>query len=126
MCGSSVRLATTACVARKHSPRMRSVDYDSSFIMAAGRRRHYLHRLSALAKWAGACLISLLVVLSAVFAGAESRLEEFASKTTAQEFFPEATRYGQQRGAPPILPVYAADRLLGYVYLNTDFTTAIG
>src|SRR5262245_63870358 len=49
-------------------------------------RSHYLYRLSAMAKWAGACLITILVVLSAGSAGAESRLEEFASKTTAREF----------------------------------------
>ena len=77
-------------------------------------------------KWASSCLIALVVVFYAVFAGAELRLGEFASKTTPKEFFPEGTRFGQQQGDPPILPVYADDRLLGYVYLNTDFTSSVG
>ena len=77
-------------------------------------------------KWAGSCLIALVVVFHSVFAGAESRLGEFASKTTPKEFFPEGTRFGQQQGDPPVLPVYADDRLLGYVYLNTDFTSSVG
>ncbi len=77
-------------------------------------------------KWAGSCLIALVVVFHSVFAGAELRLGEFASKTTPKEFFPEGTRFGQQQGDPPVLPVYADDRLLGYVYLNTDFTSSVG
>ncbi len=30
------------------------------------------------------------------------------------------------QGDPPILPVYADDSLLGYVYLNSDFTGSVG
>jgi NosR/NirI family nitrous oxide reductase transcriptional regulator len=59
-------------------------------------------------------------------AEANSRLSEFVARATPQEFFPEATRFGDPQGDPPILPAYAGDRLLGYVYLNTDFTGAVG
>jgi NosR/NirI family nitrous oxide reductase transcriptional regulator len=75
---------------------------------------------------ARAAIAALVVLFHLGAACAESRLAEFASKTTPQAFFSEATRFGQQEGDPPILPVYAADRLLGYVYLNTDFTGAVG
>ena len=30
------------------------------------------------------------------------------------------------QGDPPLVPAYQGDRLLGYVYLNSDFTNAVG
>lgn len=77
----------------------------------------------------GLCLAALflfVLLMQAGLARAESRLAEFAAHATPQEFFPNATRFGAAQGEPPILPVYAEDRLLGYVYLNSDFTGAIG
>jgi NosR/NirI family nitrous oxide reductase transcriptional regulator len=77
--------------------------------------------------WLSLVLIVLVVLLSNWgSACAASRLAEFASKATPLEFFPEATRFGDQQGEPPILPVFATDRLVGYVYLNTDFIGSIG
>ena len=75
---------------------------------------------------ARAAITAFVVLCHLGAANAESRLAEFAAKATPQDFFSKATRFGQEQGDPPILPVYAADRLLGYVYLNTDFTGAIG
>lgn len=57
---------------------------------------------------------------------AESKLMEFATRAAPQDFFSKATRFGTPQGEPPILPVYAGDTLAGYVYLTTDFTSAIG
>ena len=57
---------------------------------------------------------------------AQSKLSEFAAHATPQEFFSNATRFGTPQGDPPLLPVYATDTLVGYVYLNTDFTGAVG
>jgi NosR/NirI family nitrous oxide reductase transcriptional regulator len=51
---------------------------------------------------------------------------EFAARAAPQEFFSKATRFGTPQGEPPLLPVYAVDALAGYVYLNTDFTGAVG
>jgi NosR/NirI family nitrous oxide reductase transcriptional regulator len=51
---------------------------------------------------------------------------EFAVHAAPQDFFSKATRFGTPQGDPPILPVYAGDTLVGYVYLTTDFTSAIG
>lgn len=75
---------------------------------------------------ARATIAALVLLFHMGPAFADSRLAEFAAKTTPQEFFSEATRFGSPQGEPPILPVYATDRLLGYVYLNTDFTSAVG
>ena len=77
--------------------------------------------------WIASALLALLLLLS--YGGsvcAASRLAEFASKAAPHEFFRGATRFGEQQGEPPIIPVFAADRLVGYVYLNTDFTGAVG
>jgi NosR/NirI family nitrous oxide reductase transcriptional regulator len=57
---------------------------------------------------------------------APSRLADFVTSVTPQVFFPKASRFGTPQGDPPILPVYARDELLGYVYLNSDITGAVG
>jgi len=51
---------------------------------------------------------------------------EFAVHAAPRDFFPKATRFGTPQGEPPMLPVYAGETLAGYVYLTTDFTSAVG
>lgn len=95
--------------------------------MASYRNHRESCKFPAMSAWLSSVLIALVVLLSnGGLACAASRLAEFASQATPHEFFPEATRFGEQQGDPPILPVFAADRLVGYVYLNTDFTGAVG
>jgi transcriptional regulator of nitric oxide reductase len=67
-----------------------------------------------------------LVVGWSATACAQSKLAEFAARATPQEFFPHATRFGAPQGEPPIQPVYAEGKLLGFLYLNSDFTGAVG
>jgi NosR/NirI family nitrous oxide reductase transcriptional regulator len=69
-------------------------------------------------------LIALLIGCG--LANAASRLAEFEANARPQEFFAGATHFGERQGEPPMLPVYAGDSLVGYVYLNTDFTSAVG
>ncbi|QRM27674.1 NosR/NirI family protein [Microvirga sp. VF16] len=57
---------------------------------------------------------------------AAGRMEEFLPKAQPAEFFPGADRFGAPQGDPPLVPVHQGDRLLGYVYLNTDFTGSTG
>ncbi|WP_425486964.1 4Fe-4S binding protein [Microvirga thermotolerans] len=59
-------------------------------------------------------------------ASAAGRLGEFLGKAQPGEFFAGADRFGPAAGDPPLAPVYQGDRLLGYVYLNTDVTNATG
>ena len=75
---------------------------------------------------AGGALVAIFLLCQWNVAIAESRLSEFAPRASPQEFFPQATRFGEPQGEPPILPVFATDRLLGYVYLNSDFTASTG
>jgi NosR/NirI family nitrous oxide reductase transcriptional regulator len=67
----------------------------------------------AFALWAG----------QAVAAG---KVQDFLSKAQPGELIPGADRFGPAQGDPPLIPAYRGDRLLGYVYLNSDFTSAVG
>jgi NosR/NirI family nitrous oxide reductase transcriptional regulator len=57
---------------------------------------------------------------------AAGRVQEFLPKAQPADFFPGADRFGQPQGDPPLVPVHQGDRLLGYVYLNSDFTGTVG
>nr|WP_210183625.1 NosR/NirI family protein [Microvirga guangxiensis] len=57
---------------------------------------------------------------------AAGRVQEFLPKAQPTDFFPGADRFGTPQGDPPLVPVHQGDRLLGYVYLNSDITSAIG
>ncbi|WP_262266337.1 NosR/NirI family protein [Microvirga yunnanensis] len=57
---------------------------------------------------------------------AAGRVQEFLPKAQPTDFFPDADRFGAPQGDPPLIPAYQGDRLLGYIYLNSDFTSAVG
>jgi polyferredoxin len=53
-------------------------------------------------------------------------LADFLPEATPAELVPGATRFGPPEGTPAIVAAYGGDKLLGWVYLNTDLTTATG
>lgn len=55
-----------------------------------------------------------------------ARLADFLPDLEAASIFPGADRLGTPQGEPPLVPAYAGNRLLGYVWLNTDVTDATG
>ncbi len=59
-------------------------------------------------------------------AQAQSRLSEFLAKVKPQEIAPGADRFGTPQGQPPIVPVFKGEEILGYAFLNSDFTNAVG
>ncbi len=73
-----------------------------------------------------AVLFGLLLLSVANPAIAAGRVQEYLPKAQPTEFFPDADRFGPPQGDPPLVPTYQGDRLLGYVYLNSDFTGATG
>lgn len=76
-----------------------------------------------------AWLFAILVVstFAAIPSHAESRLAEFLPKIQAADLIPGADRLGAAQGEPPIAPAYnAAGQVLGFAYLNADFTNAVG
>jgi NosR/NirI family transcriptional regulator, nitrous oxide reductase regulator len=76
------------------------------------------------------CLFSLVAVAAFGWSGgdarAETRLPEFIKQLSPAQVFPGADRLGPIDGTPPAAPAYAGDRLLGYVYLNSDVVNSTG
>ena len=59
-------------------------------------------------------------------ARAAGRLSDYLGKAEPAELVAEANRFGPPQGDPAIVPAYKDDRLLGFVYLNSDFANATG
>jgi NosR/NirI family transcriptional regulator, nitrous oxide reductase regulator len=80
------------------------------------------------AKYFFACVWAslILVLVHQPPALAADDLEFFLSETPANTIFAEADSYGQRRSDAPIVPVLAGGETVGYVFLNTDFTGAVG
>jgi NosR/NirI family transcriptional regulator, nitrous oxide reductase regulator len=76
------------------------------------------------------CLLLLLAVLALGWstgrARAETRLPEFVRQLPPAQIFPGADRFGPVEGNPPAAPAFAGDKLLGYVYLNSDVVNSTG
>ncbi|HVW67755.1 MAG TPA: 4Fe-4S binding protein [Steroidobacteraceae bacterium] len=72
------------------------------------------------------CALALLLGFLPPVADAQSRLAQFLPKLTPTEIFPGADRFGPIEGRPPTAAVFAADRQVGYVYLNSDIVNAAG
>jgi len=77
------------------------------------------------------CIVALLAIALAVLgdpgaAKAVGHLEGFLSRAAPSELVPGADRLGPLQGDPGIAPAYQGDRLLGFVYLNSDFANATG
>ncbi|HUH50223.1 MAG TPA: FMN-binding protein, partial [Mycoplana sp.] len=72
-------------------------------------------------------ILSFLIVLALAFPGfAGGQLGTFLDKVQPSELFQGADRFGEPSGDPPIVPVLRGDDVLGYAYLNSDFTSSIG
>jgi len=78
-------------------------------------------------------LFANMLVLAVAFVGLlfgtaalAGQLPTFLERVQPGELFEGADRFGDTVGEPPIAPVYRGDDLLGYVYLNSDFTSSVG
>ncbi len=71
--------------------------------------------------------IVLLAVLSFASPGhAAGQLGTYLEKVEPSDLFDGADRFGELSGDPAIAPVMRGDDLLGYAYLNSDFSSSIG
>jgi NosR/NirI family nitrous oxide reductase transcriptional regulator len=73
----------------------------------------FLLLAAALALWAGQAM-------------AAGKVQDYLAKAQPGELVPGADRLGPAQGDPPLVPAYRGDRLIGYIYLNSDFTSAVG
>jgi NosR/NirI family nitrous oxide reductase transcriptional regulator len=71
-------------------------------------------------------LLALILVFWSERALPAGRVQEFLPKAQPGDFFAGADHFGPTEGDPPLIPTYQGDRLLGYVYLNADFSNATG
>ena len=64
--------------------------------------------------------------LSAIQGFADESLQHFLSGTQPNELIQGADAYGAAEGTPPLVPVLSGGKTVGYAYLNTDFSSAVG
>ncbi|WP_237358664.1 NosR/NirI family protein [Rhizobium etli] len=67
-----------------------------------------------------------LSLLSAVPAFCGQQLSAYLPKVQPSELFAGADRFGAIQGEPPIAPVLRGNDIVGYAYLNSDFTASTG
>ncbi len=73
-----------------------------------------------------AILVLALLMIAWVPVQAAFRYERFAAKIDLKSVMPEADRLGPPQAAAPIAPAMKGSKVVGYVFLNTDFATATG
>jgi len=71
-----------------------------------------------------ACLV--LTLSWAAPGHAANRLPTYLEEVKPSELFPGADRFGTPVGEPPIAPVLRGEEVLGFAYLNSDFSSSIG
>src|SRR5210317_1972563 len=72
-------------------------------------------------------LFLLLAVFSLnVLAAAEPVLPRYLSEFVAAEVFPGADSFGDIQGDPDVVPAFAGEEQVGYVYINSDFVNSTG
>jgi NosR/NirI family nitrous oxide reductase transcriptional regulator len=85
--------------------------------------------------WAGAGFAKLAVVLAVALlahanfaapARAAGNLGRLARQDDLKALFPAADRFDALQATPPVLRAKSGDEVLGYVFLNSDFVSAIG
>lgn len=67
-----------------------------------------------------------LLALSAVQGYAAEGLAAFLPRVAPADLIPGGEAFGEIAGNPALAPVLAGGRTVGYAYLNTDYTNAVG
>ena len=71
-------------------------------------------------------MLATVLFLLPVAAVAASKLSVYVENIKPSELFEGADRFGDAQGEPPLVPAYRGGELLGYAYLNSDFTSSVG
>lgn len=71
-------------------------------------------------------LVWLLLVAALPGTAHADHLTDYISKVTAGDIVPGADRLGPLEGHPSAMPAYAGQKLLGWIFLNTDVAPAMG
>ncbi|MBB5224272.1 NosR/NirI family nitrous oxide reductase transcriptional regulator [Amaricoccus macauensis] len=74
-----------------------------------------------------AALLTFALCLALGSLAQAKTLGEFLADASPADLFPGAASFGPAEGTPPLVPVLdAGGERLGWVYLNTDYTTSVG
>ena len=89
---------------------------------------HPLHRVFRyyITDWLLAFVFALVTLAVFTLSAHSAGLSKYLNGVEISEVFPGADKVGLPQGEPPIAPVMKGKDLLGYVYLNSDFTSSIG
>ncbi|MDT8021554.1 4Fe-4S binding protein, partial [Brucella melitensis] len=68
----------------------------------------------------------LFLAMLAVAPARAADIGKYLPSLDPQVLFQGADSIGEPQGEPPIAPVKKGNELLGYAYLNSDFTNATG
>ncbi len=75
-------------------------------------------------------VVALVFLIGAIFFAADARaagqFSDYLAKAQPAELIPGADRFGPLQGDPAIAPVYKNNQLLGFAYLNSDFSNSVG
>ncbi len=71
-------------------------------------------------------MLLFALLMAGAYPAQAGELQKYLPKVDVQALFQGADGVGAPQGEPPIAPVTKGGALLGYVYLNSDFTSSIG
>ena len=71
-------------------------------------------------------VLALLLPLCLLHAAAADNLERLVEPSDLEALLPTADRFEPAEGKPPLLRAFKGEELLGYVFLNSDFVSAVG
>ncbi|MGB3899970.1 MAG: 4Fe-4S binding protein [Mesorhizobium sp.] len=96
--------------------------------MATTRPKTAPRLATALVFLAMVAVVAMLTLLTLLVSPgrADESLQHFLSSTAPGELIQGADAYGNAEGNPPLVPVLSGGKAVGYAYLNTDFTSAVG
>lgn len=71
-------------------------------------------------------LLAAVCLMAAPLPAVAAGLQGYLGNVEASDLVPGADHLGEPQGEPPVAPAYAGDDVVGYVFLNSDFTNATG
>ncbi len=90
------------------------------------QRLHTILWVAPLGASASLLVIALLLLTAPTPAKAADHLMRLLKRAGPADLVPGADRLGEPEGSPPVVPAFAGDELVGHVFLNSDFVSAIG
>ncbi len=89
-------------------------------------RLHAILWITPLGASASLLVIALLLLAAPAPVMAADHLTRLLKRASPADLVPGADRLGKPEGSPPVATAYRGEEALGHVFLNSDFTNAVG